>query len=275
MPSRPTSAQASTGCKTTTHASKEPTHERINHSNASLPQTTPEQVDALVRSALGAGDAGTAQAIQNLMLIQQARVSQLHRTAAALNKQEGADSAETKAAEAAVRVASARVAGLSAAHLAAATPRPQVSSTGWALYGHVLNAQSEPAGDFTVFLVDEVNKIQKKFGFAYTDGSGYFLLNYAGGAGKPQTDGQLFVRVANKKGLAVHTSTTALNPQRAARPIKAFRWETRWPNRQRSFAARRDFAGPLQLDLLLLLVAGCDLQTAVRKLTVTTVCNSA
>ena len=134
--------------------------------SANLPQTNPKQVDSLVRSTLGAGDSGSTQTIQNLTLIQQARVSQLKRAAATATKQYGADSAETKTAEAAVQAGTARVASMTAVHLQAATPSPQVSAAGWALYGRVFvgsstssNVQLQAVASYTVFLVDSAEKI--------------------------------------------------------------------------------------------------------------------
>lgn len=190
-----------------------------NSDSANLPRATPEQVDSLVRTALGAGDSGATRAIQNLTLVQQARISQLQRTVAAATKQHGADSAETKTAAAAVTIATARVASMTAVHLQAATPAPEVSATGWALHGRVFDAptnsssiQLQPAPNLTVFLVDAQKKYQAQFGFAYTDANGYFLLNYVGPKGKTQTSGQYFVEIADKNARPFYLSTTAFQP---------------------------------------------------------------
>jgi hypothetical protein len=186
---------------------------------ANLPHTTPEQIDILVRTALGVGDSGATQAVQNLTLVQQARISQLRRTAATTTKQYGADSAEAKTAAAAVTAGTARVASMTAVHLQAATPGPQVSPTGWALHGRVFDAPSDPSSiqlqpvpNLTVFLVDAQKKYQEQFGFAYTDANGYFILNYAGSKSKAQADGQFFVEIADKKGRPFYLSTTRFQP---------------------------------------------------------------
>ena len=187
--------------------------------NPNLPHTSAEQVDSIVRSALGAGDSGATQAIQNLTLVHQARNSQLKRAAAAATKQFGADNAETKAAEAAVTAGTARVASLTAVHLQAATPAPQVSTTGWVLHGRVFVAaststgvQQQPDANLTVFLVDGQKRYQAQFGFSYTDATGYFVLNHAGAKGEAPTDAQLFVEIADKKGQPVYLSTSNFQP---------------------------------------------------------------
>jgi hypothetical protein len=180
--------------------------------SATLPQATPDQIDALAKSALGAGDAGFAQATHHLMLIHQARVSQAKRTAATLKKQSGADSAATKAAEAAVKSSTARVAIIGTANLQATTPSPQVSATGWALHGRVFTAQLHPVGNLTVFLVDDRKKYQEQFGFAYTDSTGYFLINYAGTTDKIENDTRIFVEITNNKKQPIYLSTTQFQP---------------------------------------------------------------
>jgi hypothetical protein len=180
--------------------------------NANLPQTNPEEIDSMVRSALGAGDTGSTQAIQNLTLIQKARVSRLQRNAATLKKQTGAAKAAIHAAEASVKAGTARAAAMAAVHLQAATPSPQVSAAGWALHGRVFNTQLQPASNFTVFLVDDTKTFQSQFGFSYTDNSGYFLLNYQGPSGAIPASGQLFVEVANKNRQAVYIGTMPFQP---------------------------------------------------------------
>ena len=67
---------------------------------------------------------------------------------------------------------------------------------GWALHGRVFNTQLQPISGLTVFLVDASKTYQQAYGFAYTDDTGYFLLNYSRGkcgdarqvGGRGQTD---------------------------------------------------------------------------------------
>jgi hypothetical protein len=70
-----------------------------------------------------------------------------------------------------------------------------------------------------VFLVDATKTFQQAYGFAYTDDSGYFRLNYAGpdAASKDKspaaaTQPQLFIEIANTKALPVFVSTTVFQP---------------------------------------------------------------
>jgi hypothetical protein len=111
------------------------------------------------------------------------------------------------------------VASLTAVHLQAATPAPQVSATGWALHGRVFaaastptGAQQQPTANLTVFLVDGQKKYQARFGFSYTDATGYFVLNHAGAKGEAPTDAQLFIQIADKKGQPVYLSTSNFQP---------------------------------------------------------------
>lgn len=92
------------------------------------------------------------------------------------------------------------------------TPPSQVAKTGWALNGRVYNAQMQPAAGFTVFLVDIGNRFQQQYGFATTDRTGYFLLNYAGTNGQTSNPTQLFIMVANPKRIPVYKSSAPFFP---------------------------------------------------------------
>ena len=98
------------------------------------------------------------------------------------------------------------------------TPSVQVAKTGWALQGRVLDAQLQPAARFTVFLVDAKKSFLQQYGFAYTDDTGYFVLNYAGdtanaaGAPAPPVAPQLFVEIADTQGNPVYLSSTPFQP---------------------------------------------------------------
>jgi len=92
------------------------------------------------------------------------------------------------------------------------TPAPQVAQAGWALHGHVFTADLRPASGLTVFLVDGQKAYQQQFGFAVTDDTAYFLLNYAGAAGPAQTAAQLFVEISNQGGKAIYLSPTPFQP---------------------------------------------------------------
>src|SRR5208282_5107859 len=59
------------------------------------------------------------------------------------------------------------------------TTAPAVPANGWVVYGRVLNADSSPAPQLTVFLADECRAWIQEYAFAFTDQTGYFTLTYA------------------------------------------------------------------------------------------------
>jgi hypothetical protein len=180
------------------------------------------QLGTEITTALATADTTAAERIQQLQQVHQARVSLLTRTAAALKAQYGASDPGVKAAEANVAAASLTAARVGMAQQQAATPDPQVSATGWALQGRVFDAQLKPVSGFTVFLVDASKTYQQAYGFAYTDDTGYFLLNYAGpdaaaqdkstASAKSTAAPDLFVEVADAKAQPVYLGTTPFQP---------------------------------------------------------------
>src|SRR5262249_5840389 len=109
-------------------------------------------------------------------------------------------------------------------------PDPQVAPTGWAFHGRVVDAQNAPASGYTVFLVDSAKNYQQAYGFAFTDDTGYFLLNYPGPDASGQTPAaasgqtpseeapqaastpELFVQVADTKARLMSPSPPAFQP---------------------------------------------------------------
>ena len=158
--------------------------------------------------ALATADAGATQTVLNLKLVHQARLSQLTRIAATLKSQYGATDPGVVAAEAAVTASTARVARIAVVHQELSSVPPQVTSTGWALRGQVIDNAQNGVSQLTVFLVDAQKTYQKQYGFAYTDDSGSFVINYAGPADAQQGSGQgtstsvpdLYVSIASKTG---------------------------------------------------------------------------
>jgi hypothetical protein len=171
-----------------------------------------------VGAALVSADTRASETVQNLQLIHKARLSGQTRAVAAAAAQYGSGSPEAKQAEAAVAAAKDTVARISVVHRQLTTPRPEVSSSGWVLQGRVFDAQLQPVSGDTVFLVDAAKAYQQAYGFAYTDETGYFVLNYSGpekntkGQAQAATAAQLFVEIANTRGLPVYLSTTAFQP---------------------------------------------------------------
>lgn len=187
--------------------------------DTSMPDTS--QLGTEVTNALASADMMAAQRLQNLQWLHQARVSLLTRTAAALKTQYGANDPGVKAAEGAVAAETLTAGRIGMVQQQAATADPQVSASGWALHGRVFNAQLQPVSGFTVFLVDASKTYQQAYGFAYTDDTGYFLLNYAGPDSATQNKSakqaaaaapDLFVEVADAKAQPVYLSTTAFQP---------------------------------------------------------------
>ena len=191
---------------------------------ATIDASTPDasQLGPEITAALGTADTTAAQRIQDLQWVHQARVSQLTRTAAALKAQYGANDPGVKSAEAAVAAGNLTAARAGMAQRQAATSQPQVSANDWALHGRVFDAQLQPVSGFTVFLVDASKTYQQAYGFAYTDGTGYFLLNYPGpdaatqdksaASAKQPAAPDLFVEVADAKAQPVYLSTTPFQP---------------------------------------------------------------
>lgn len=180
------------------------------------------QLGAQITTALATADTSAAQQIQNLQWVHQARVSQLTRTLAALKAQYGSNDPGVISAEAAVSAANLTAARVGMAQRQAATAEPQVAANGWALHGRVYDAHLQPVSGFTVFLVDASKTYQQAYGFAYTDNTGYFLLNHAGpdeaaqgkssASAKQAAAPELFVEVADAKAQPVYLSTTPFQP---------------------------------------------------------------
>jgi hypothetical protein len=178
-------------------------------------------------NALAAADGTTSQQLQNLGLVHQARVAQLTRTAANVAARYGAGSAQAVAAQAKVSAGQATVTRIAVVTQQAGIAAPQVAANGWALYGHVYNAQLQPVSAYCVFLVDAQNAYQSAYGFNYTDATGSFVINFAGAAASasepgqrprarstapPRSTPQLFVEIANNSGQPVYLSKTAFQP---------------------------------------------------------------
>jgi hypothetical protein len=192
-------------------------------SNPAATDSAPDasQISGELTTGLAGADSIAAERVQSLQWVHQARAAQLSRTAATLKAQLGADNAEVKAAEAAVAAANTTAARVSLLHRQLTTVDPQVSKNGWALHGRVFDAQLQPVSGFTVFLVDANKTYQQAYGFAYTDDTGYFLLQYAGPSSAQsksepaiQADAQpqLFIEIADTNALPVHLSATHLQP---------------------------------------------------------------
>lgn len=88
------------------------------------------------------------------------------------------------------------VAGMNMPVVGAATKGPVVVKDGWALHGHVYDAQLRPLAKLTVLFVDEQKNYVSQYGFSFTDMMGYFLLNYAPATGMSQS-ATLYLEISN------------------------------------------------------------------------------
>ncbi len=188
--------------------------------NAGTPDAS--QLGPEITTNLATADTTAAQRIQDLQWVYQARVSQLTRTAAALKAQYGGSDPGAKSAESAVAAANLTASRVSMARYQATTVEPQVSASGWALHGRVFDAQLQPVSGFTVFLVDVSKTYQQAYGFAYTDNTGYFLLNYPGPDAATKANSatsaqagaglDLFVEIVDANARPVYLSTRPFQP---------------------------------------------------------------
>jgi hypothetical protein len=162
--------------------------------------------------AIGSADTVANQGVAALQQVHQARLSQANRTVAALTAQYGAKDPRVQIAQAAATATQTTISRVSALRQQMATPTVQPAQSGWALQGLVLDAQLKPAARFTVFFVDTTNAFLQQYGFAYTDDTGYFVINYAGVAAEAPAAPQLFIEVVNTEANPVYLSTTAFEP---------------------------------------------------------------
>jgi hypothetical protein len=194
---------------------------------SSMTSPTIAEINNSVASELSTADSTATQAVQILSNINNARLAQQTRNAASITARFGAGSPQAVAAEAVVTASKATVARVAIINQQVSTGTPQVPATGWALYGHVYNAQLRPVSAYTVFLVDAKNAYQSAYGFTYTDSTGYFLISFAGEPASsqsptressqpaptaPQTLPQLFIEIVNSNALPVYLSKTAFQP---------------------------------------------------------------
>lgn len=183
------------------------------------------EIGTELQNTLTSADTLAAQRVQNLQLVHQARLSRLSRELAALQAEKAPES-DVKAAESAVAAATYTAARAAVVQLQLATAEPEAAPTGWVLNGRVFDANQKPVSGFTVFLVDAQKSYQKDFGFAFTDNTGYFLINFSGPpsttdapptknrAPKQQTATtlQLFLEIADTQAQPVYLSNTAFEP---------------------------------------------------------------
>jgi hypothetical protein len=168
-----------------------------------------------VSNALASADATVGQRLQTLGLVQQARLARLSRAANSAAAEYGATSAQATAAQAAVKTSQATLARIATMQRLVTISVPTVAANGWALYGHVYNAQLQPVAAYTVFLVDEQKNYQSAYGFAYTAADGSFVINYPGTPKAPASV-PLFIEIADANAQPVYIGTAAFQPKTGA-----------------------------------------------------------
>lgn len=172
---------------------------------------TATQAAAQLKASLVAADSNVNQSAQTLVLVHQAQLSRASRTVASLTAQYGAGDSRVTAAAASVTALNSTIAKVSIAGQQLAAPVVQVAAKGWALQGYVYDATYQPLAKYTVFLVDANNLFVKEYGFSYTSGTGYFLINYPGGCDQPAA-AQLFIAIVDTKANPVYLASTAFQP---------------------------------------------------------------
>lgn len=180
-------------------------------SNATTADNVGTTVNAKIASAVSTADSDAGQSVQSHLIVQQARVARFKRVAVSAAAQYGSNSPQALAAQAAVKSSQLTVARITAVRQQIAVPAPQVAANGWALYGHVYDAQLKPVTAYTVFLVDQQNAYQGAYGFTYTDSNGLFVLHYPGAESTPEAV-PLFIEIVNAKAQPVYLSPTAFQP---------------------------------------------------------------
>ena len=146
----------------------------------STPTDATAKPEELLQSTwAGTVDSQTAQQYTGLAQIRRARVNQLQRQIAVLTNIYGADDAGVLALQASLRDQQAFAAKLSVVSDAASSAAPTAPANGWVLYGRVRHADLTPAPRLTVFLADPNRAWLKKYGYAFTDDTGFFTLTYA------------------------------------------------------------------------------------------------
>ena len=192
-------------------------------SSTTTGSTDASQVPAQISEGLAGADSSATQSLQSLLRVHQARLSRGSRTVAALTARFGANDPRVASAAASVAATNSTIARVSLVNNQASVPSVPVSADGWALHGRVIHARLQPAARFTVFLVDANKTFLREYGFAYTDDTGYFLIDHSAGAVKtePPPPGQttsarapqqLFIEIANEDANPVYLASGPFQP---------------------------------------------------------------
>lgn len=167
-----------------------------------------------ITSSLATADTRVTQTVTMLANVHTARLARENRTVAALTSQYGASDPRVIAATATANATGATIARLSVVSRQVSIPTVNVAQAGWALHGTVITAALQPAARFTVFLVDANKAYLRQYGFAFTDDTGYFLINYGNAAQSAGDDpgSPAFIEVANTSANPVYLAADPFAP---------------------------------------------------------------
>jgi hypothetical protein len=135
-----------------------------------------DELKDLLPGAAARVDAMRAAGLTTLDHATGARESTLKRERDRLARHLGEDHPRVQALAARLESAAALRQRLAVEVVRAGTASPRVDAQGWALHGYVRCADSKPAVDVTVSLVDDRGQFLKGLGFACTDARGYFRI---------------------------------------------------------------------------------------------------
>jgi hypothetical protein len=204
--------------KTDSQQRQEGSIEMTSTTDNTITGLTPELTDSETTGGLAAGltaaDTVSAGRLDNLGLVHQARITALTRTVNSLTAQYGAGSAQVVAAQANVTATKAVAARLLVVKQQTAATAPAVTSTGWAVWGHVYDSASAPLSGYCVFLVDAQKNYQDAYGFQFTGSNGSFVLNWPGkdeqGAQATATPPTAYLAITNARAQLVYEGSQAL-----------------------------------------------------------------
>jgi hypothetical protein len=172
------------------------------------------ELDSGTMAGLTTADGIAADRLEHLSLVHQARISQLSRTVMSLTAEYGEGSTQVVAAQAAVTAAAGIVTRVEIVRQQTAAAAPKVTSTGWAVWGHVYDSNSKPLSGYCVFLVDRQKNYQNAYGFVFTDGTGSFAINYEGGSATGKSSAStptVYLAITNAKAQLVFEGSEPLS----------------------------------------------------------------
>jgi hypothetical protein len=176
-----------------------------------MPSSTTESTESqTIRSELANLDETAMAGLDTLAQVVHARVALATRTLKTLTTQYGSEDSRVKDFATSMEDAKATAARITVMRRQISTSKVQPGKDGWALQGHLLDAQQAPLARHTVFLVDANKHFLQQYGFSYTDADGLFQLDFAGP--EDQNTSSMFLEVVDTQSNPVYLSTDAFTP---------------------------------------------------------------